>query len=104
MIDPFTLLLLAKFAALGIAAIIVGRILFKAIKNWFQKRQPLKESDRDNIGFTIKTELKNGNYNVCQGIFNKRTEELSDAIQWQGKQIDEEFANVHQDKSLVVYN
>jgi hypothetical protein len=38
----------------------------------------IKAADKDNIAFTIKQRLENGDYKVVQGIFNKRTEDLMD--------------------------
>jgi hypothetical protein len=88
----------------GIAAVTVFVINYKTIINWFRAKKTLKQSDKNNIAFTLKQELENGNYNVCQGIFNTETEELLEGVKWEGKQIDEELANKHQGKPLVVYS
>jgi hypothetical protein len=86
----------------GIAAVTLLLITFKRIVSWFQQRKTLKESDKNNIAFTLKQELGNGNYAVCQGIFKTDTEELLEGQKWEGK-IDEKLANLHQNKPLVVY-
>jgi hypothetical protein len=50
----------------------------------------------------LKQELTSGNYVVCQGIFNTRTEELLDGQKLQGK-VDEELEEQHQGRPLVIY-
>jgi hypothetical protein len=90
-------------AVAGLVVIVVAIIKFENIVNWFQKRQNLKQADKDNIVFTIEKLLKNGNYEVVKGIFNTRTSELLDGEKEQSKEIDEELEKVHKGKELVLY-
>ncbi len=94
--------LLAKFVIIPLVIAAVA-ITFKQIANWFKERKKLKESDKDNIAFTLKQELDSGNYVVCQGIFNTKTEELLDGQKLQGK-VDEELEAQHQGRPLVIYS
>jgi hypothetical protein len=98
---PLLPVILAAIA--GLAVIIVAIINFEEIVTWFRKRQNLKQADKDNIAFTLKKQLENGDYEVVWGIFNTRTDELLGGVKEQSKKIDEEVENVHKGKELVLY-
>ncbi|GDZ95177.1 hypothetical protein PA905_34160 [Planktothrix agardhii CCAP 1459/11A] len=99
MIDPVSLFLLCAAWAL----IVVVRITFKKIVDWFRERKALKEQDKRNIAFTIKTEMEAGNYVLCQGIFNTDTEVVLDCQKLKYKEMDQELINAHQSQPLVIY-
>lgn len=91
---------LFKFFETIVVEVITCQLIFK----WFQTKLTLKQSDTNNIAFTVKGKLENGNYNICQGIFNTTTEDLLHGIKWEGKEIDEELEKLHQDRPLVIYS
>jgi hypothetical protein len=84
--------------------IVVEVITYQLISQWFQTKQTLKQSDTNNIAFTVKRELGNDKYLVCQGIFNTESQELLYGIKWQSSQIDTKITNIHKNNPLVVYN
>jgi hypothetical protein len=90
-------------AIAGLAVVVVAIINFRRIVAWFRSRQNLKQSDKDNIAFTIKTTLENGNYQVVKGIFNTEDEELLDGEKEQSEEIDEETERMHAGKEVVIY-
>jgi len=90
-------------AAVGLGLIIVAILNWDTIKDWFMGRKKLKQSDKDNVAFTLNKKLSNGKYNVVQGVFNKGTNELLDGVQYEAKEIDDKLAEVHRNEELVVY-
>jgi hypothetical protein len=73
------------------------------IVNWFLARKDLKNSNKDNIEFTLQEKLKNGYYKTIQGIFNKNTNELVDGEMIVSEQIDDQLAEAHRNNELVIY-
>jgi hypothetical protein len=93
--------LLALFVS---AAVIYAAILtVNAVISWFKNRAGLVQSDRNNLAFTIRERLADGNYAVYQGIFNSGTEQLLDGQKLVGERLDSELTNLHRDKPLVIY-
>lgn len=96
------------FAIIGalplILAIIKLLILtYNSIIDWFRKRENIKNSDKDNIAFTIQEKMKNKQYKTVQGIFNKRTNEVVDAQEIHSNQVDDQINKNHRDNELVIY-
>ena len=61
--------------------------------------------NKDNLAFTIRDKLNNGNYQVVQGIFNDRTGNVIKEITIEAEEIDEELKQIHdeyEDKDCVV--
>jgi len=90
-------------AAAGLAVLVIALLGWDTIINWFRGHEELKESDKDNIAFTIQDHLANGNYTTVEGIFNKRTDEVLDGVKYESKDIDEKVAEVHRKEPLVIY-
>ena len=102
---PFPLLIpiiVGACAALG-AAVVLVLLNWERILNWFTGREKLKNSDKDNIAFTIQEKLASGKIKTIQGIFNKRTNEVPDGIQYESEEIDETLAEMHHNEPLVIY-
>ena len=87
----------------GAAVIYAAILTVNAVVNWFKARAALVNSDRDNIAFTIRDKLSNGDFALYQGIFNTRTEQLLDGQKLVGEQLDSELAAMHRDQAMVVY-
>lgn len=107
MIDPFSAIFLIGKASVFVAGIVyLTKITFSLILNWFRrdKIQKLKNEDKDNIAFTLKTALEEGSYTVCQGVFNTRTGDVVDGQKLKAKEIEASVAESHREKPLVIYN
>ncbi|EDL59250.1 hypothetical protein [Gimesia maris] len=87
----------------GAAVIYAAVLTVNAVINWFKSRASLVNSDADNIAFTIREKLNNGDYSLYQGIFNQRTNTLLDGQKMVGDQMDSELANLHRTQEMVVY-
>jgi len=88
----------------GATAVIVLIMLYwERIVNWFQKREELLESDKDNIAVGIKQALADGKVTYVQGIFNKRTEKLADVQNYEAEKLEEKLAEYHKRDELVIF-
>jgi hypothetical protein len=99
---------LALLAGVGAVTIVYLALLaFKEVIAWFQSPEvkQIAEADAENIGFTLKKELDSGNYEVVQGVFNRRTNQLhrETVKQYQAENLDAELQSVHRGKALAVY-
>ena len=97
---------LLKAAVAGIAAGAVIYLLclyWDDIVNWLQGRTSLKESDLDNIGFSLQERLSSGGYKTVYGIFNSRTNTVLDATGVSSTKIDDRLSREHRNSPLVVY-
>lgn len=95
--------LLAILGGLAFAAVVVLVYLnWDRIIGWFRGRQSLKQADRDNIAFTVKENLSDGNYSVVQGIFNQRTNQVLDGEKYNAKDLCDELK--YNKESLIIYN
>ena len=79
-------------------------IIIDWFKKWWSNRNAIPERDRENLAFTIKDDLKNGNYRVIQGVFNRNTEKVVGGEKYETEQLDEELDELHEDNRLVIYN
>src|SRR5260370_19184677 len=96
MTDPVTIYLLIKAVAALIAiALIVALLTYEEIVNWFVQHSELKESDKNNLAFTLQEKLENGHYKTVQGIFNPRSNEILDGPGIESNSIDVKLAAVH---------
>ena len=101
---PLIPLIIAACAGAALGAVIVLVVLnWERILNWFTGREKLKNADRDHVAFTIQEKLASGNVKTIQGIFNKRTNEIPDGIQYESETIDERLAEIHHNEPLVIY-
>jgi hypothetical protein len=97
---------LLKAAVAGIAAGAVIYLLclyWDDIVNWLQGRTSLKESDLDNIGFSLQEKLTSGGYKTVYGIFNTRTSKVLDATGVSSTKIDDRLSQEHRSAPLLVY-
>ncbi len=114
--EPITIaiaikIVLAKVAAAKVGAALVAMtviavavLTFEEITNWFTDRQTLKESDKDNIAFTLQEKLASGEYSTVQGIFNTRTQTIPAARTINSKRIDTKLASIHRVQELAIYS
>ncbi len=103
--DPITAALLIKgLIALIAISVIVAILTYEEITNWFVERSELKESDQNNLAFTLQEKLENGHYKTVQGIFNPRTNKILDGRGIESKSIDTKLAAVHAIEALAIYS
>jgi len=92
--------------AIGAACVFVEelvRLLFTMIRSWFQNKQELTQSDRNNIAFTLQDKLSNGKYSTVQGIYNKSTNEVIDGRMMHSNELDSNLENIHANNELAIY-
>lgn len=94
-----------------VGGLIIGSLLAVAfltlqeIMNWFSQHYNILHKNKDNVAFTIKDKLENGNYQVVQGIFNDRTGNVIEEKTIETEAIDEELKKIHdeyEDKDCIV--
>jgi hypothetical protein len=100
---PLLPLIIAALVGVALTLIVIALLKWKDILAWFRNRRKLKESDKENIAFTLQERLKSGKYKTIRGIFNKNTEEFPDVEQVDSNDIDEKLAKAHAENELVVY-
>lgn len=100
---PLLPLLLLGGAALLAGAAIVATVWWDDIVSWFQSHEWIKESDPNNIEYSIVQRLDNGNYAVQYGIFNTYSEEVVDRECLESETIDSQLARIHANNEVVVY-
>ena len=88
---------------IGAAVIYAAILSVNAVVDWFKSRAALVNSDQDNIAFTVKERLSNGDFALYQGIFNQRTEQLLEGRKMVGEKLDGQLGQLHRDQAMVVY-
>jgi hypothetical protein len=100
--DPITLIL-------GILAVIAVAVVVELVMltvEWLTESfNSLKTGDVDEIGFTVKNALENGQVEVIQGVFNKRTEEVVNdkVVKIKTDELDPQLEMAHRDNAVVLY-
>jgi hypothetical protein len=94
--------LLAGGAAIAVLTIFIIRYQDHII-SWFQDRAEVVNADANNIAFTLKEKMNSGECAFVQGIFNKKSEKVEDVRRIKSEQVDEELHNIHQAKTLAIY-
>lgn len=114
--DPISIAIAIKFllarssaAKAGTAGVAVPTytlvlLTFEEITNWFADHAALKESDKDNLAFTLQEKLPNGGYNTVQGIFNARTQAIPAARAIKSHHVDAKLAAIHATHELAMYS
>lgn len=93
MVIPFLVpLILGGIAGVVITAIVRFVLLhWKEIIGWFNKwKNNHEEVDKDAVGFTLREAIKNGEYNIVQGVFNKSSNTVEDARRIEAEELDNE--------------
>ena len=100
--DPITLTIIA----LAISTVVVIALLnWSKIVDWFRNRQgQITAKEKENIAFTIKEELENGNVEVIQGIFDKGSETVVDGVKYKAEKLDSETKQKLNGSPVKIYN
>lgn len=89
-------------------------LLFSYFVSWFLDREEEIKSDPNKIPFSYKKEenieekigekIESGDFTHIQGIFNKKTNKVEDAVGYNAKDVDENVKNSHKNNNLVIYS
>ena len=74
-------------------------LTFKDIITWIREKG--QQANENKVAFVLKEKTKDGIYSIVAGVFNKETEEVTDAVKYEATEIDQELKD--QD-DLVIYN
>lgn len=99
----FALILGALGGLIGAAVATVFILYREQLIQWFQQRFLNRHKTPDDVTFSIKEKLQNGNYKVVQGVFNQNTEQVQDAQVWNAESLDTELQHIHAQDELVVW-
>jgi len=106
------MLLETLFAIILKAAVtgaVAGAVIALICLNWdrivafMTGNTALKNSDIDNIGFSLQEKLHTGEYKTVYGIFNTRHQQVLAAESVASQQIDGQVAAAHHQNPLVVF-
>lgn len=72
-----------------------------AIVDWFLGIS--NTIDEEDLAFTLKQDLNNGEFTIVQGLFDQSTGKVETARRINGKQLDPKLAQAHNRDRLVLY-
>lgn len=99
-------ILILKAAVTGAVA---GAVISLICMNWdrivsyMTGNSALKESDIDNLGFSLQEKMDSGNYKTVYGIFNLRNHKVLAAEAVSSHHVDARVADAHHNNPLVVF-
>ena len=94
----------AALSAIALVVLVIAFLNFDILLDWFRGKTKLKQSDRDNIAFSLQERLSNGRYKTVQGIFNKRTNEVLDGQEIKSNDVESSLRQDHiEGDGLVIY-
>ena len=101
-----TTIIICAVAGLALSVIVIKLLGWQKIKDWFlsyfKNRNRIKAPEE--VAFTLKEALNDGNVKVVQGIFNKNTETVEDGVEYNAEKIDDQLSDYHKDNQVVVYD
>jgi len=78
-------------------------LTLKEIVSWFAARVRLIDR-KYSIAFTLQEGIKSGRYRTIQGVFNINQHAVIEGRVIESKKIEEEFAHIHREQSVVFYS
>lgn len=84
--------------------IFVGFVLLLLFSDVQQKFDEVQHKDIDEVGFTVAESMANGNHNLVQGVFNKRTNQVRNAHKWEAENLDSRLSGYHRHHKVVIYS
>lgn len=106
--DPITSIFLIKMleAALGgfifASVVMLTMLYFNSMIDWFRSKFQLKQSDVNNIAFSLNNRTEN-RYSTVYGIYNTNTDTVLDAQKVNSNDIDAQIKLMHKDSKLAIY-
>lgn len=97
--------ILLAVGAVALTCVVVALLGFENVVEWFTSYFSNKRriKNKDDIAFTIKQKMANGNVKIVQGIFNQKNETLEGGIEYEAEKLDEQLESLHSEEELVVY-
>lgn len=105
--DPLSIAILAALVALAVVLTVVIVELVILTFEWLTESfNKLKQGDVNEIGFTVKKAIENGEVVYIQGVFNKLTNEVvgNKVVEIHAEQVDERLKDAHGTNEVVVYS
>lgn len=99
----FALILGALGGLVGAAVVSVFILYQEQIVQWFQQRFRGRHKAPNEVAFSVKEELQNGDYAVIQGIFDQNTDQVEQAQEWSAQDLDHDLQRAHAREKLVVW-
>jgi hypothetical protein len=105
LIESFFVMLLkaAVTGAVAGAVIIAVCLNWERIVSFMVGHSALKESDVDNVGFSLQEKVSSGDYRTVYGIFNTRKGEVLAAEAVESQRVDTQVAAHHHRNPLVLF-
>jgi hypothetical protein len=91
------------FWAITAVTLWLAAIGWNTVVGWFREHETLVAEDLERVGFTLQRELANGNYEVVQGVFDRRTDKVMAGRKMVSPHLDEKLREVHRHRQLAVY-
>lgn len=98
--------IIGAIAAAALTAVVVVLVMlhFDQIKQWFMdtfyKKGKIK---KDDVSFMLNQEMKDGNYKVLTGVFNKKTGKVHDEMQdIRAEELDDTLEGAFEEQNLVL--
>lgn len=96
-------LLVSLITVAAITAIAVAVLSIDAISDWFRERVQSGVVDRNKLCVTILKQIKDGDYQVVQGIFDSTTMQNIEERTVTAKNIDADFLRAHDANGRAVW-
>lgn len=105
LIESFLMLLFKAAVTGAVAGAVIALIClnWERIVSFMTEHTALKESDLDNVGFSLQERVASGNYRTVYGIFNTRDRNVLAAEAVDSQRVDNRVASLHHNNPLVVF-
>ncbi len=94
----------AVFGGVAATVFVLICLNWERIVAFMSDNAALKESDMDNIGFSLQEKMDSGEYKTVYGIFNTRTSKVLNAEAVRSSQVDTEVSEMHEKTPLIVFH
>lgn len=91
--------ILLAMAVVEIVVLTIGVLI-----DWFDEIQRTRTLDANEVGFLIEEGERNGKVQYIQGVFNRRTGEITDGRRIAASERDAEVTAMQDGKPLVIFN
>lgn len=99
-----TILKAALFGGVAGTVLVLICLHWDRIVSFLSANTELKESDVNNIGFSLQEKLSSGDFKTVYGIFNKSSQKVLTAEAVSSQQVDARVSEMHNRNPLVVFN
>jgi hypothetical protein len=105
LIESFFAMLLKAAITGAVAGAVIALVClnWERIVSFMTEHTPLKESDLDNVGFSLQERLALGKFRTVYGIFNTRDRNVLAAEAVDSQRVDSQVASLHHESPLVLF-